>query len=107
MESTKNFGETIKELREEKKLPLREVAQAMGIDTSMLSKIEKNNRKPNLKLIEKLAGYFNLESNELLITFLSDSVAYKIMDQQELSFEVLKAAEAKVKYLKTKSHLEK
>ncbi len=99
LEST--FGDTIKKLRKKKNLPLREVAEALQIDTSMLGKIEKNNRKPTKQLIEKFADYFKVSDKDLLIAFLSDTVAYQIMDVEELSSEVFKVAEKKVKYMKT------
>ncbi len=102
MELEKTFGETVKKLREELNLPLREVAEALSIDTSMLGKIEKNNRKPTKQLIEKLAKYFKVSDKDLLITFLSDTVAYQIMDEEDLSSEVFKVAEEKVRYLKIK-----
>ncbi len=96
------FGETVKKLREERNLPLREVAEALSIDTSMLGKIEKNNRKPTKQLIEKFAEYFKVSDKDLMIAFLSDAVAYRIMDEGDLSREVFKVAERKVEYMKTK-----
>jgi transcriptional regulator with XRE-family HTH domain len=102
MKLEETFGETVKKLREEKSLPLREVARALKIDTSMLGKIEKNSRKPTKKLIEKFAHFFNVSDKDLLIAFLSDSVVYQIMDEEGLSTQVLKVAERKVKYLKAK-----
>jgi transcriptional regulator with XRE-family HTH domain len=102
MKLEKTFGETVKKLREEQNLPLREVAEALSIDTSMLGKIEKNNRKPTKQLIEKFAKYFKVSDKDLMIAFLSDAVAYQIMDEEDLSSEVFKVAEKKVKYLKTK-----
>lgn len=102
MKFEKTFGDTVKKLREEKNLPLREVAEALKIDTSMLGKIEKNNRKPTKKLIEKFAIFFKVSDRDLMIAFLSDTVAYKIMDEEDFASEVLKVAEKKVKYLKTK-----
>lgn len=102
MKFEKTFGETIKKLREEKHLPLREVAEALKIDTSMLGKIEKNNRKPTKQLIEKFANYFNVSEKDLRIAYISDTVAYQVMDEEEFANEVLKVAEKKVKYLITK-----
>ncbi len=102
MKLEKTFGETVKKLREDQNLPLREVAEALSIGTSMLGKIEKNNRKPTKQLIEKFAKYFKVNDKDLMIAFLSDSVAYQIMDEEDLSSEVFKVAEKKVKYLKTK-----
>ncbi len=102
MKFEKTFGETVKKLREEKKLTLREVAKNLQIDTSMLGKIEKNNRNPTKQLIKKFAKFFNVDDKELRIAFLSDTVAYKVMDEEDFASEVLKVAEKKVRYLKTK-----
>src|SRR5690606_25866247 len=90
MKIERTFGDTIKMLRNERRLPLRKVADAIGIDTSMLGKIEKNQRKPTKQLIEKFAEYFNIGERELLIAFLSDTVAYKLMDEEDISGEVFK-----------------
>lgn len=103
MKTEKTFGETVKKLREEKKLTLRKVAEALEIDTSMLGKIEKNNRKPTKLLIENFAKFFNVEEKDLTISFLSDSVAYKILDE-DYPVEVLKVAEEKIQYLITKKN---
>lgn len=102
MKLEKTFGETVKKLRDEKNLPLREVSEALRIDTSMLGKIEKNSRKPTRQLIEKFANFFNVSSKDLTIAFLSDTVAYQIMAEEDISREVFKVAEEKVEYLKTK-----
>lgn len=102
MKLEKTFGETVKTLREEKQLPLREVAEALEIDTSMLGKIEKNNRKPTKQLIEKFAKYFKVSSKDLIVAFLSDAIAYQVRDEEDLSSEIFKVAEEKVKYLKNK-----
>lgn len=68
----------------------------------MLGKIEKNNRKPNKQLIEKFAKFFNVCDRDLRITFLSDQVAYGVLDEEDFAQEVLRAAEKKVKYMKVK-----
>lgn len=102
MKLEKTFGDTVKKLREDKNLPLREVAEALKIDTSMLGKIEKNTRKPTKNLIEKFAAFFNVSHKDLTIAILSDTVVYQIMGEEDLSGEVFKVAEEKVEYLKTK-----
>jgi transcriptional regulator with XRE-family HTH domain len=101
MNFEKTFGDTVKKLREEKNLPLREVAGALNIDTSMLGKIEKNSRKPTKQLIEKFAKFFKVSDKDLTIAFLSDNVAYQVMGEENFASEVLKVAEKKIKYLKT------
>ena len=103
----KTFGDTVRKLREEKNLTLREVAEVLKIDTSMLGKIEKNSRKPTKQMIEKFAVFFEVSDKELMIVFLSDAVAYRVMEEVDFSSEVFKIAEEKVKYLKTKKLLDK
>ncbi len=102
MKLQRTFGETVKKLREEKQLPLREVAEALGIDTSMLGKIEKNNRKPTKQLIGKIANYFKVSGKDLIVAFLSDEIAYQVLNEEDLSNEIFKVAEEKVKYFKIK-----
>lgn len=101
IEFQKSFGETIKSLREGRKLTLREVADELDVDTSMIGKIEKNNRKPSKELIGKVAKFFNVNQKELTVSFLSDAVVYQIMENEEVAQETLKVAEQKFKYLKT------
>lgn len=101
MKTEKTFGDTVKILREERNLTLREVSEFLKIDTSMLGKIEKNTRKPTKQLIEKFSKLFNVKEKDLIITFLSDNIAYRIMDEENYALEVLKVAEKKVKYLTT------
>ncbi len=102
MKTEKTFGDTVKKLREERNMPLREVAEALEIDTSMLGKIEKNSRKPSKQIIEKFAKFFKVSVKDLTIAFVSDTVAYQLMSEKNISNEVLKVAEKKVKYLKRK-----
>ena len=86
-------------MREQKKLTLREVAEILEIDTSTLGKIEKNSRKPSKSVISKLADFFEVNEKDLAIAFLRDAIAYKILSEENYGMEVLKVAEAKVKYL--------
>lgn len=99
MKIEKSFGETIKSVRNKKGLTLREVAQYLCIDTSMLGKIEKNKRKPSKEFIKKISKYLNLDEKELIIAHLSDIVFYSIQEE-DLATEVLKVAEEKIKYHK-------
>ncbi len=96
----RTFGDTIKKLREEKKLTLRTVAEALEIDTSMLGKIEKNSRKPTKSFIEKISKYFSVSDKDLLISFLSDEVVYQVLGDEDYADQVLKVAEEKVEYIR-------
>ena len=68
----------------------------------MLSKVEKNNRKPSKQLISKFAEYFDVSTKDLIIAFLSDEIAYQVLEDLDLSNKIFKAAEGKVNYLKNK-----
>jgi transcriptional regulator with XRE-family HTH domain len=41
----KSFGETVRELRESKRLLLKQVAAFLEVDTAFLSKMERNEKK--------------------------------------------------------------
>ncbi len=95
-----SFGEHLRNLRENQSLTLKNVAEQIGIDTSLLAKIERNERQPTKHIIKQVAEFFKCNEQELLNNFLSDQIAYKILDE-EADIEILKVAEEKVKYLKT------
>lgn len=95
------FGEYIRQLRENAGLPLRKVAAQLDIDPSILGKIERNDRQPSKEQIKKLAVIFDQDENYLLSEYLSDQIAYKILEE-EGDLNVLKVAEKKVTYLKSK-----
>ncbi|MFA9193075.1 helix-turn-helix transcriptional regulator [Flavobacterium sp. FBOR7N2.3] len=97
MEIKKSFGETIRDLRIENHLTLREVADYLKIDTSMLGKIEKNSRNPSKQFIKDISNLFSIDEDLLTVAHLSDTVAYSILDE-ELATEVLKVAEEKINY---------
>lgn len=53
----KSFGETLRELREEQNLLLRELSAKLDIDSSLLSKIETNNRIAKKDFVKKFRQY--------------------------------------------------
>lgn len=97
-----SFGNKIRKLREDRNLPLREVAGFLIIDQAILSKIERGQRKPARELVVKIAGYFDVPANELLIAWLSDKIVYAVEDE-EIALEALHLAEEKMtRYIKNK-----
>ena len=95
------FGEHLRSLREQAELSLREVATKLGIDTSLLGKIERNERQPTKEQIKLIASFFKVDKHELVKEVLSDMFAYKILEE-EADLDILKVAEKKVQYLKKK-----
>jgi transcriptional regulator with XRE-family HTH domain len=102
MQNLDNIGAQIRKLRENAEMPLRKLAALLDIDQSTLSKIERNERKPNIQIIEQVSKIFKTDKKDLLITFYSDLVAYEL--QEENSYvKILQVAEAKIEYQRTKT----
>lgn len=96
-----SLGDTLRKLREDKELPLRTVAAYLDIDQAILSKIERGQRKPNREQVVKLAEYFKVKENDLLVAWLSDKLLYEVEDE-DMALKALQVAEEKVKYQKSK-----
>ena len=100
IKKTKSFGEHLRHLREEAGLTLKFVSEQISIDTSLLAKIERNERQPTKPMIKHVADLFRVDEKALQNDFLSDQIANKILDE-EADLNILKVAKEKVKYLKT------
>jgi transcriptional regulator with XRE-family HTH domain len=96
-----SLGDTIRKLREQKELPLRTVAAYLDIDQAILSRIERGQRKPTREQVVKLATYFKVSENDLLVAWLSDKLVFEVADEQN-ALKALQVAEEKIKYQKTK-----
>jgi transcriptional regulator with XRE-family HTH domain len=96
----KSFGEIIKAKREELNLLLREISALTDIDQSIISKLEKGERKASREQVLKLAQIYKLPLNDLIISWQSDIVAYDLLLEKDAE-KILRVAESKVKYLKT------
>lgn len=97
----KSFSEIIKSKREEHKLFLRQVSALMEIDQAIISKFERGERKPTKEQVLKFAEIYDLNPDELIISWYSDKVAYDLLSEENAE-KILKVAESKVKYLKRK-----
>ncbi len=91
------LGTLIRNLRKERKLPLREVAGFLDMDQAILSKIERGLRNITREQIIKLADYFQVNQEDLLVAWLSDKIMYTIGDE-ETALKALQMAEEQVVY---------
>ena len=101
MEIDKSTGEILRENREKKGLLLRQVAAKLDIDTAILSKIERSERKATKEQIIKLAEILELKEEDLLVQYLSEKILYEIKGE-ELGQKALKVAEQRIKYFNQK-----
>jgi transcriptional regulator with XRE-family HTH domain len=99
MIKVETFGEKIRTLREQNEMPLRKLAALLDLDQSTLSKIERGERKANADMIERLAKIFKVNKKELQVSFVSDQVAYNLLEE-EFGKEILEVAEQKITYFK-------
>ena len=93
-----SLGKMISKLREDNEQPLRTIAAYLNIDPAILSKIERGQQKPTREQVVKLAEYFKIEENDLLIAWLSDKVVYEL-EGEEVALQALQMAEEKVAYI--------
>lgn len=102
MHFKETFGEFVRRLREQKKLPIRKVAAYLDLDPSTLSKIERDERSANREMIKRFSEILEEDEETLLINFLSDKVTHELLPES-CSEKVLKVAEQKLKYRKSNS----
>ncbi len=93
------FGDLIRLARENKGLFLRQVAAELDIDQAIISKFQRNERKPTKEQVLKFAKFYKLDKDELLVAWLSDRVVDDLQDEN-LANKALKAAEEKIKHKK-------
>jgi transcriptional regulator with XRE-family HTH domain len=97
----KSLGEKLRELREAKGLLLREVAAQLEVDPSLLSKIERGDKRPTREQVVYMAKMYKASEKELIVSYLSERVFYQVEDE-DLAIEALKVAEEMIKYKKSK-----
>jgi len=95
------FTERIRQLREQRQLPQRKVAEALDIDGATYCKIERGERRARKEHLSILADILHADREELLTLWLADQVAEVVADES-VAFEALRVAEEKVKYGKLK-----
>jgi len=95
--STETIGHTLRRLRVESKLPLRQVAAMVDVDVAILSKMERGERRLTKAMVQKLAKLYKHDADELLVLYLRDKVLYEVGDDQ-LALKALHVAEKAVSY---------
>jgi HTH-type transcriptional regulator, competence development regulator len=97
-----SIGEILRKLREEKQLPLRKVAAMLDIDTSLLSKIERNERQASREQVIELAKIYEVKESQLLVEYFSDIVVNKIAEEDSTQ-QILQVAGEKIKRIKNQN----
>jgi transcriptional regulator with XRE-family HTH domain len=90
------FGNKIKELRESKGLLQRQVASLLEIDTPMLSKIERGERKAKKEQVKQLSAILKNNLDELQTLWLADQV-YEMVKNEKVADSALKSVSKNIK----------
>tara|TARA_R110000850_G_scaffold218852_3_gene344451 strand:+ start:43700 stop:43990 length:291 start_codon:yes stop_codon:yes gene_type:complete len=93
------LGERIKTLRESQGLLQRQLSAHLNIDTPMLSKIERGERRAKRDQVLKIAQVLNVDSGELLTLWLADQIM-EIVAREEQALQALKLATKDIKTIK-------
>jgi transcriptional regulator with XRE-family HTH domain len=92
----RDFGIKVRQLREQKGLLLRQIAAALEVDTALVSKIERGERKASKEQIIKIAELLEINPDELLVIWLSDKIV-DMLQEEPLAYKVLKNSENRLK----------
>ena len=98
----KSIGEYIRELRTNKRIPLRKLAFALDIDQSTLAKMEKGQRPFSLSMAPMIAKALEIDFKELQIALLATLVLQEVGDEEYVS-EGLKLAVKQLNSSRSKS----
>jgi len=92
-----HLGKKIRELREKQNLLLRQVAAYLEVDTALISKIERGDRKASKQQVNKIADFLNASENELLTLWLADKIESTIVEEPTVAYQAMKIANKNLK----------
>ena len=90
------FTERIKQLREERQMPQRQLAAALEIDTATYCKIEKSERRVKAEQVVIIADLLKTDKDELVALWLADQVTAVVADEKKVADKVLKIAKKNI-----------
>ncbi|HBX49676.1 MAG: transcriptional regulator [Bacteroidetes bacterium RIFOXYA12_FULL_35_11] len=92
-----HLGKKIREIREKKKLLLRQVAAHLEVDTALTSKIETGERKASKEQILRIAEFLDTNVDDLLILWLADKIETAIGEEKRLAPDAMSFVKRKMK----------
>ncbi len=95
------FSTTIKNQRKAKNLLVKDIAQNLGLDQSLVSKFETSTRVPTKAQVKKIALLLELDFNALMVLWLSEQIIKEYGFDENL-IEAFSVAEDRIIYHKAK-----
>jgi transcriptional regulator with XRE-family HTH domain len=83
------LGQKIRASREKKGILLRQLAAFVGVDTALMSKLERGERSVRRDHILKIAQFLEIQHKELIKLWLADKIVGSI-NAESNSIEILK-----------------
>jgi transcriptional regulator with XRE-family HTH domain len=90
------LGNKIRELRESKGLLLRQMAAHIEVDTALVSKLERGERKAHKEQVIRIAEFLEVEEKDLMLLWIADKIADSI-EGETLGMDALKYVEKELK----------
>jgi transcriptional regulator with XRE-family HTH domain len=97
MKSDIEIGSYLQNLRKERKMSLREVADHVGIDISMLSKIEHGERQLQSHMIAPIADLFEIDYKSIQIQFINQKILLEFGNEPYFEDSLVKILKSKKK----------
>jgi len=91
----KSLGESLRDLRTSKGLLIRQVAFQLDIDPSLLSRIERGNKRPTRKQVVKLSTILCTSEHDLMACYLKERVLRELKDEP-LALKAIVMAEKQI-----------
>lgn len=82
------FADRIRQLREQKQMPQRQLAAALEIDTATYCKIERGERRAKREQVSTLADLLETDKDQLLNLWLAEQI-YSVVKDEENAEKVL------------------
>lgn len=90
------LGQKVREIREQKNLLLRQVAAQIEVDTAMMSKIERGDRKASKQQVINIAKFLEVNEDELLTLWMADKIESTILEEPRVAYQAMKIANKKL-----------
>ena len=91
------FGGYIRLLRKQARLSLSVTAKEIGLDASVLSKIERGIKKASRKQVHAMAEFYSVSADDLIKRWLADDIACDL-EGEPLAGDALRSAEMALLY---------
>ena len=83
------FPERLHQLREEKQLFQKDLADVLSIDTPAYCRIEKGERRAKREQVISLASYLQVDKDEFLVLWLTDQISSVLSSDKVIAHKVL------------------